>query len=270
MNDQQGQRNELFMDKNVMACEVPEIIVCDYKELTYNVVKDICVDEDSAKVNVNPLESKSSEESKLEESVDTKDSCKLYQDNLIVTGQDSGCEKSPLSDAVATSVSVSKEAFTLGDIISMEESQNRPRNNIDGREESATKEAKTEEPKADSLRYISSEMAEPKNPLLNDVLEDSDDHQHLFSGNLQNGSVESIFSEEESGFTHITYSGPISVSGSISVRSDGSTVSSRSFAFPILESEWNSSPVRMVKAEKRPIRKKKGWRHYSLLLCCRF
>uniref|UniRef100_A0A1J3FRP4 18S pre-ribosomal assembly protein gar2-like protein n=1 Tax=Noccaea caerulescens TaxID=107243 RepID=A0A1J3FRP4_NOCCA len=275
MNDIQGQTHEMFMDKNVTARELPEIVVCDYKELTYNVVKDVCVDEDTAKVNVNPLESKSSEESKFEECVDTKDSNKLCQDNFIVTEQDFGCEKSLPSDVVATSGSVCKEALTLGDIISMEESQNLPRNNINGREESAARETEqeeTEELKADNLRYFSSEMAEPKNPLLNDVLEDSDDHQHLFSGNLQNRSGESTFSEGESGLAHITYSGTISVSGSNSVRSDGSTVSSRSFAFPILQSEWNSSPVRMAKAEKRPmqIRKKKGWRHYSLLLCCRF
>jgi hypothetical protein len=65
---------------------------------------------------------------------------------------------------------------------------------------------------------------------------------------------------------HITYSGPIAYSGSLSVRSDASTTSGRSFAFPILQSEWNSSPVRMAKADKR--RQKGGWRH--TLLCCRF
>lgn len=33
-----------YMDKNITACDLPEIVVC-YKESTYHVVKDICVDE---------------------------------------------------------------------------------------------------------------------------------------------------------------------------------------------------------------------------------
>ncbi|KAL1569851.1 hypothetical protein AAHA92_01277 [Salvia divinorum] len=66
----------------------------------------------------------------------------------------------------------------------------------------------------------------------------------------------------------ITYSGPIAYSGSVSHRSDGSTTSGKSFAFPVLQSEWNSSPVRMAKADGRDFRKHKGWR--SGLLCCRF
>lgn len=66
----------------------------------------------------------------------------------------------------------------------------------------------------------------------------------------------------------ITYSGPIAYSGNVSLRSDSSTTSTRSFAFPILQSEWNSSPVRMVKADRRHFRKHRGWRQG--LLCCRF
>ncbi|PWA60591.1 hypothetical protein CTI12_AA368870 [Artemisia annua] len=66
----------------------------------------------------------------------------------------------------------------------------------------------------------------------------------------------------------ITYSGPIAFSGSISLRSDSSTTSTRSFAFPILQNEWNSSPVRMAKADRRRLQKHRGWKHG--LLCCRF
>ncbi|CAN8266585.1 unnamed protein product [Cochlearia groenlandica] len=84
---------------------------------------------------------------------------------------------------------------------------------------------------------------------------------------LTGGFGETSFSAAEavSISGHITYSGPIAYSGSLSVRSDASTTSGRSFAFPILQSEWNSSPVRMAKADKR---RHKGWRH--TLLCCRF
>ncbi|KAF3632037.1 putative D-aminoacyl-tRNA deacylase-like [Capsicum annuum] len=63
----------------------------------------------------------------------------------------------------------------------------------------------------------------------------------------------------------ITYSGPISHSANISLRSDSSTTSARSFAFPVLQSEWNSSPVRMAHAERR---KHRGWR--QRVLCCKF
>ncbi|VFQ95296.1 unnamed protein product [Cuscuta campestris] len=65
----------------------------------------------------------------------------------------------------------------------------------------------------------------------------------------------------------ITYSGLVPHPGNISIRSDSSTTSTRSFAFPVLQSEWNSSPVRMSKAERR-YRKQRGWRQG--LLCCRF
>ncbi|KAJ1400870.1 hypothetical protein SESBI_29169 [Sesbania bispinosa] len=68
--------------------------------------------------------------------------------------------------------------------------------------------------------------------------------------------------------SRISYSGPVPYSGSISLRSDSSTTSTRSFAFPVLQSEWNSSPVRMAKADRRHYRKHRGWRRS--LLCCRF
>ncbi|PSS13497.1 SNF2 domain-containing protein [Actinidia chinensis var. chinensis] len=51
----------------------------------------------------------------------------------------------------------------------------------------------------------------------------------------------------------ITFSGPMASSGSVSLR---------------LQSEWNSSPVRMAKADRRRYAKHRGWRQG--LLCCRF
>ncbi|KAF7132608.1 hypothetical protein RHSIM_Rhsim09G0122100 [Rhododendron simsii] len=65
----------------------------------------------------------------------------------------------------------------------------------------------------------------------------------------------------------ITYSGHIVSSGSISHRSDSSTTSIRSFAFPVLQNEWNSSPIRMAKADRRHCRRRRGWHG---LFCCRF
>ncbi|XVE91676.1 hypothetical protein REPUB_Repub01dG0031200 [Reevesia pubescens] len=89
-----------------------------------------------------------------------------------------------------------------------------------------------------------------------------------FSNNLQCGNGETSFSAAGPVTGLISYSGPIAYSGSLSLRSDSSTTSTRSFAFPILQSDWNSSPVRMAKADRRHYRKHRGWRQG--LLCCRF
>ncbi|XP_044966817.1 uncharacterized protein LOC123426961 [Hordeum vulgare subsp. vulgare] len=56
--------------------------------------------------------------------------------------------------------------------------------------------------------------------------------------------------------------------GNISLRSDSSTTSTRSFAFPVLQTEWNSSPVRMAKADRRRFRRDRGWGYR--VLCCKF
>ncbi|WMV28032.1 hypothetical protein MTR67_021417 [Solanum verrucosum] len=103
---------------------------------------------------------------------------------------------------------------------------------------------------------------------------DNAHQQHLESQNMANG--QGHFADGEASFSaargpisgSITYSGPISYSGSVSLRSESSTTSTRSFAFPVLQNEWNSSPVRMAKAERRRLSKQKGWKQG--ILCCRF
>lgn len=85
---------------------------------------------------------------------------------------------------------------------------------------------------------------------------------------IQKSQGESSFSMAAPVSGLITYSGPMSYSGSVSLRSDSSTTSTRSFAFPIIQSEWNSSPIRMAKPDRRLYRKHRGWRQG--LLCCRF
>ncbi|KZV48056.1 dentin sialophosphoprotein-like [Dorcoceras hygrometricum] len=119
------------------------------------------------------------------------------------------------------------------------------------------------------VQHVSSE--DVKNEKAHD-----DQEPHPIKHGRRNSDEASVISQlrhddGESSFTAaglITYSGPIAYSGSLSLRSDGSAASGRSFAFPILQSEWNSSPVRMAKADRRHFRKHKGWR--SGLLCCRF
>ncbi|XP_042499705.1 uncharacterized protein LOC122077872 [Macadamia integrifolia] len=85
---------------------------------------------------------------------------------------------------------------------------------------------------------------------------------------IQHGHGESSFSAVGPLSGPISHSGPVPYSGSISLRSDSSTTSTRSFAFPVLPSEWNSSPVKMAKADRRHFRKHRGWR--LNILCCRF
>ncbi|XP_076891906.1 uncharacterized protein LOC143543481 [Bidens hawaiensis] len=82
------------------------------------------------------------------------------------------------------------------------------------------------------------------------------------------GEGESSFAVAGPTLGLVTYSGHIGFSGSTSNRSDGSTTSTRSFAFPILQNEWNSSPVRMAKADRRQLQKRHGCRHG--LFCFRF
>ncbi|KAJ1279714.1 hypothetical protein BS78_04G176200 [Paspalum vaginatum] len=66
----------------------------------------------------------------------------------------------------------------------------------------------------------------------------------------------------------VSMSGHIAYSGNVSLRSDSSTTSTRSFAFPVLQREWISSPVRMAKAERRRTRHGRAWR--KGLICCKF
>lgn len=95
------------------------------------------------------------------------------------------------------------------------------------------------------------------------------------SSKIANNATDENKAQGESSFSMagpvsgiISHSGAIPYSGSISIRSDSSTTSARSFAFPILPNEWNSSPVRMAKADRKRYRSAKSWRNG--LFCCRF
>ncbi|KAL8161439.1 hypothetical protein V2J09_012928 [Rumex salicifolius] len=68
----------------------------------------------------------------------------------------------------------------------------------------------------------------------------------------------------------IAFSEPLTYSGSLSLRSESSagTTSTRSFAFPVLQTEWNSSPPKMGKAGQRHMKKHRGW--VKTFSCCKF
>ncbi|MCL7033991.1 hypothetical protein MKW94_015953 [Papaver nudicaule] len=112
-----------------------------------------------------------------------------------------------------------------------------------------------------------SELVALENPTVEDSLGElrSASSRSLFSLHAHG---ESSFSAVDNPAALVTRSGRIAYSGSISLRSDSSTTSTRSFAFPILQSDWPTSPVRMAKADRRHYRKHQRWK-FSLA-CCRF
>ncbi|KAM0964789.1 hypothetical protein TB2_020459 [Malus domestica] len=97
------------------------------------------------------------------------------------------------------------------------------------------------------------------------MVEDVNADAHNAPLQFQRSLGESSFSAAGH-FSSLITSGPYS--GNVSLRSESSTTSTRSFAFPVLQSEWNSSPVRMAKADRSHLRKHRGWR--GCFLCCSF
>ncbi|KAK2663439.1 hypothetical protein Ddye_002013 [Dipteronia dyeriana] len=94
-----------------------------------------------------------------------------------------------------------------------------------------------------------------------------------FGSLIINSSTESIVDQNVNGESADSFSaGSLSChtpySESISLRSNSSSASSRSFAFPILPPEWNGSPVRMVKPDRRQMIKHRNRR--MSFLCCQF
>ncbi|CAH2045554.1 unnamed protein product [Thlaspi arvense] len=316
-----------YMDKNVTACDLPEIVVC-YKENTYHVVKDICVDEgvpvhekflfgekDSVKCSSNSnqcesedltkadkvtsdsLEVKSSEDrnSKLDDDSELCNDPKTNRDveeNDPKTNRDvEESSREGFADAEGSSNCNQEHLIVTGEgkeahthMLNLSEISHEIESDVNSKDEVKdtaleTELENTEDPKKaeEKLSSVSTATSQEPNKACKDperpetenqqpnllVADSSCDEDKLFSSGFGETSFSAADAVSISG--HITYSGPIAFSGSLSVRSDASTTSGRSFAFPILQSEWNSSPVRMANANKR---RQKGWRH--VLLCCRF
>ncbi|KAF8117611.1 hypothetical protein N665_0009s0129 [Sinapis alba] len=319
-----------FMDKNVTACDLPEIVVC-YKESTYHVVKDICVDEgvpvqekflfgeiDSVKCSSDsnqcesedlmkadkeiettkfsedrngkvdadselcndPKTNQDVEVSSREDFADAEGTSSCNQEHLIVTREAKDSLTPEISHEIEVATlenNVPKESKTLGDILSWED-EPKPvnnNNNSNRHEEQSPpqlQEKEIHEPKEaeDKLSSVPTKISQEPNKTFNEtdnqqpnlLVGDTLEENKLISGGFGETSFSAAEAVSISG--HITYTGPIAFSGSLSVRSDASTTSGRSFAFPVLQSEWNSSPVRMAKPEKR---RHKGWK--QILLCCR-
>ncbi|OMO72168.1 hypothetical protein COLO4_27800 [Corchorus olitorius] len=384
------QGSVFYLDKSVMECDLPELVVC-YKENTYHVVKDICIDEGV------PTQDKFLFESDMNEKNNCNflPSCKLVEEKQDIpisspedqSGKniDNGCDFNEKLDADACRQDesnkgnqcdfedfmmkrkvkdeemktipddLSKELFTLGELLSMTElstvtskamssecksdgieqqsiqSSSEKEVNVNppsvfvAEESNNNTEAMLDAPglisaagesdngKEDAIPISTSQVSvseeSTNNTLSNEVSDDNrletesitfnfgssaptnskdecrpnlncelpetgttpkleDTADQPISNILQRGTGETSFSASGPVTGLISYSGPIAYSGSLSLRSDSSTTSTRSFAFPVLQSEWNSSPVRMAKADRRHYRKHRGWRHG--LFCCRF
>ncbi|KAJ7943294.1 18S pre-ribosomal assembly protein gar2-related [Quillaja saponaria] len=342
--------SDIYMDKSIMECELPELIVC-YKDCTYHVVKDICVDEgvpahdkilfendvDKKVVCTFLTPKKDQNKEQVEDNIaidmpfsdaldissendSDKMSANQYQaKDLIQTGKDATNELAN---------DVNKEMVLPENKVLMQELDSEPLKSLvdmDGGTEGGSVQissepalsSKAEEAESNSKETnfaccaIVSTAEEPNGCELvsnnNSLLENGSitfhfdstatatcereecgqvgdceyvDSQntsepgdlrsdtHAIVGRVQHSLGESSFSAIGPLSSLINYSGPVAYSGSISLRSDSSTTSTRSFAFPVLQSEWNSSPVRMAKADRRYFRKHRGWRQG--LLCCKF
>ncbi|CDY58627.1 BnaC09g52460D [Brassica napus] len=246
-----------YMDKNVTACASPEVVVC-YKESTYHVVKDICVDEGV------PVQEKFL--------FGEEDSVRCNSEDLVETkspeDRNGKLDGSELCNDSKTNQDV--EEFSREGLADAEGSRSCNQEDLivtkEAKEENEQRSLETEEPRKAEEKLSSVSIAtshEPERPGTDQQQPDSFEDGKLFSSGFGETSFSAAEAVSISG--HISYSGPVVVSGRLSVRSDASTTSGRSFAFPILQSEWNSSPERMAKAEKRRL---KGWR--EILLCCRF
>nr|GMD18337.1 uncharacterized protein LOC109160812 [Ipomoea batatas] len=234
-------------DSNRYSPELPKLIVC-YQESNYYPVRDICVNKAgvSGKVLV---------ESQKDDCAGTNNvsvGCDGDKNNDIRDGSDTELlsgDRSTLQADAMEFLALQKPPEEAGHTaISTTEA-------LEPETEPCQKEGNPE-------KTLAMPMPMPCSPELQDS-EDKAKGSHSITNRDQYGDGEASFS----GLSSVTYSGLIPYSGSISLRSDSSTTSTRSFAFPILQSEWNSSPVKMIKSDRR-LQKHRGWRQG--LLCCRF
>ncbi|KAI3731647.1 hypothetical protein L1987_62836 [Smallanthus sonchifolius] len=301
---------EVYIDKNVTECQLPEMITC-YEESGFNVVKDICVDEGLSHGEIikcdkehhellcNPITVNGDKHDDM--SKDDLDSqlisTPLNQDyykntSLFSVTEDDNVPSNSGSDNIKVFVEsnidpdnsmqngeekLDSSSDSLNNSIRVLEPTDNGVNDVDQQLSEAQQidipnEIKMEENNttSDSENVEPATTSGPHEPPLS--IQSIPNHHDMASSNITvaaRGGGESSFSMAGPISGLITYSGPITASGSISHRSDGSNSSVRSFTFPILQNEWNSSPVRMAKMDTKQSRKHRGWRQ-AVVCCCRF
>ncbi|XP_019180123.1 PREDICTED: uncharacterized protein LOC109175323 [Ipomoea nil] len=264
-------------DNSVIKCELHELTV-------YNVVKDICVDEGARGVDKISIERWTGDDQDKNRDIQEDDDSKLLSEDQSkprdVDGGDVADEcttkekediepivpdRREFSSEVDDSKGTAKDAFVestneQNSQMPSEETNTAEKNAenlpepvlisepLHGVENSDKTSASNAIPCSHNARGQLPELEDRPNP------EDKASNYLLIAS-----SRSDRFTDGETSFSA---AGLVAYSGSISLRSDSSTTSTRSFAFPVLQSEWNGSPVRMAKPQK------KGWRHS--ILCCRF
>ncbi|KAM0003287.1 putative protein BREAKING OF ASYMMETRY IN THE STOMATAL LINEAGE [Helianthus debilis subsp. tardiflorus] len=264
---------EEYIDKNVTECQLPEN--------GFNVVKDICVDEglsheemiqrdkEHHELSCNPITVKDDLDTQLKTSPleDCKNTC-LFS---VTQDDNNGEEKlDSSSNLLNDSIRILEPADNGVDDVDqkLSEQQNNVSEVSEPRQTNQTIDIQNE---ITMEEITTSNSDNVKLATASGPHESAHNHHDMGSSNITvaaRGGGESSFSMAGSVSGHITFLGPITSAGSISHRSDGSNSSVRSFAFPILQNEWNSSPVRMAKADPKHSRKHRGWR--QALMCCGF
>ncbi|KAL8229915.1 hypothetical protein R6Q57_014815, partial [Mikania cordata] len=269
-----------YIDKNVTECQLPEMIAC-YEEAGFNVVKDICVDEglsngeiikcdkEHHELSCNPITINGDKNDHIiydmiKDDVDTQlicsleDKIKLSVEPNVVNSSENCCpdnvmpnggEKLDLSSGSPdnsnrvvepTINGVDDVDQPLSETQSTRTEPNEPRQTNDIID--------TPNEIMEGSTILNSDNVKPTASCSHEPPENTQsalNHHEMASSNftaVARGGGESSFSMAGPVSGLITYLGPITASGSLSHRSDGSNSSVRSFAFPILQNEWNSSP----------------------------
>ncbi|KAJ0815256.1 putative protein BREAKING OF ASYMMETRY IN THE STOMATAL LINEAGE [Helianthus annuus] len=284
---------EEYIDKNVTECQLPEN--------GFNVVKDICVDEglslshgemikcdkEHHELSCNPITVKDDLDTQLKTSPleDCKNTClfSVTEDDNVPSSNATDKTKLFVESNIGPDNSMQNGSIRVlepddNGVDDVDQKLSEQQSNVseaNGPKQTnqtidVPNEIKIEENTTSSSDNVKLATASgPHDLLLN--TETAHNNHEMGSSNITvaaRGSGESSFSMAGSVSGHITFLGPITSAGSISHRSDGSNSSVRSFAFPILQNEWNSSPVRMAKADPKHSRKHRGWR--QALMCCGF
>lgn len=280
-------KTDVRTEKIIRPCELPELSVC-YKDNTY-AFKDINLDEkvlikdklitgNGNEGSVARKESDSEEflspdgslqSSENDVNNDSQELKSSLESNFVRSGALGGTDSSPTNKIradvepgeVFNAIPLSQDFSSQNTLKSFLQSPDCNDNEFD---QSTAKISYTEV--ADEIP-VSSSACNSKSDCTTNASEFK--YCKLDNGvdEAQQGQGESSMSIAGPSSGRITYSGPMLVySGSVSIRSDSS--STRSFAFPILQPEWHTSPIKMAKPDRRQYRKQKGWK--QSFICCRF
>ncbi|KAL0919190.1 hypothetical protein M5K25_011269 [Dendrobium thyrsiflorum] len=225
-------------------------------------------------------DSSSHNDSKFENQALRQTHDQVVEEEDLTTMASSSPEKAKESNQIAGTVSSHKDLFeeekTSEFVVASEDNESNRIDNTNGA---------SDDPKFEGVSFTS-DLEAGGTSIVGNENEVINNQQTVQS---QNGiETEEAVSEgttsARSSFSHLAHGesnllGPSNFSGSIttsshtpcsaniSLRSESSTTSGQSFAFPLLQPEWGSSPIRMAKADRRRLRKQR-WK--SAFTCCKF